>query len=236
MKKFIVIVLLVLVGLFLLLAVSKMPIMGDPDSPTNAIATSRYIAKGPQETGCNNLVSAIILNYRVYDTFGEITVIFVTLTAALAILGREKAGEGVSPLKVSPSPLVSTIMIIYIPFFIVFAFYVAIHGFNSIGGGFQGGVILASVLVIYALVFGYDEAVRKFPPKRRILFEGLAPLCFVVVGFMSILAGTNFLNLNFSSVSHFRNFLTLILEISLGLTSGVAIASLFYILKKVERE
>ncbi|MDO8886897.1 hydrogen gas-evolving membrane-bound hydrogenase subunit E [Candidatus Oleimmundimicrobium sp.] len=234
MRKFIVLVFLVLATLFLLSTVSKMPIMGDPDNPTNKMAASQYITKEPQETGCNNLVSAIILNYRIYDTFGEVTVIFVTLVAALAILGREKAREGSYSLKVSPSPLVSTAMIIYIPFFIIFSFYVAINGFNSIGGGFQGGIVLASVVIIYTLIFGFDEAVKKFPVRKRVFLECLAPLCFATLGLISILAGKSFLNLNFLDIPNFRRFLILILEVSIALTSGAVISSLFFILKKTE--
>jgi len=235
MKKISTPLLLALLGIFLLLAVFKMPPMGDPDNPTNVVAAPRYIAQGSQETGCSNLVSAIILNYRIYDTMGEMVVIFGALAAALAILGREHVKEGLSPLKVEPSPLVRIMMIIYIPFFIVFALYVIINGGFSVGGGFQGGAILASVIIIYTLIFGFDNAVGRLPAKKRVFFEGIAIFYFTVIGFMSVFMGKNFLDLNFSGISMFQKFLTLGLEISIGLASGVTIASLFYILKKVER-
>ncbi|HDP70666.1 MAG TPA: hypothetical protein ENN38_07680 [Actinobacteria bacterium] len=226
---------LTLIGLFLLLTVLEMPIMGDPANPSNTVTTPRYISEGARETNCKNLVSAIMLNYRSYDTMGEMVAIFTVLAAALAILGREKAKRGLSPLKVEPSPLIKITMVIYIPFFIVFACYVAINGCYSVGGGFQGGVILASVIIIFALIFGFDEAVKKFPASKRVFFEGLAVLYFMLLGLMSLFVGGNFLNLNLFG-SPVRKLFTLGLEIGIGLTSGITIASLFYILKKVERE
>ena len=55
-----------------------------------------YIAEGLQKTGAMNLVAAIILDFRGYDTLGEATVLFAAVIGTLAILrmkGRKKAEE-----------------------------------------------------------------------------------------------------------------------------------------------
>lgn len=53
-----------------------------------------YINEGLQQTGAANLVAAIILDYRGYDTLGEATVLFTAVVGALAVLravGRKKS-------------------------------------------------------------------------------------------------------------------------------------------------
>ena len=52
-----------------------------------------YLARGWQETGAANTVTAVLLDYRAYDTLGEATVIFVSVLGAYAMLrhvGRRK--------------------------------------------------------------------------------------------------------------------------------------------------
>jgi len=53
----------------------------------------RYLSKAGVEMGSQNIVTSIILNYRIYDTLGEITVLFTAILGALTVLrkiGRKK--------------------------------------------------------------------------------------------------------------------------------------------------
>lgn len=55
-----------------------------------------YIEEGLRKTGAMNLVSAIILDFRGYDTLGEATVLFTAVVGTLAILrskGRKEVRE-----------------------------------------------------------------------------------------------------------------------------------------------
>ena len=55
-----------------------------------------YIDEGLIKTGATNLVSAIILDYRAYDTLGEATILFTAVIGVLAVMrkiGRKKLGE-----------------------------------------------------------------------------------------------------------------------------------------------
>ena len=49
-------------------------------------ASVRYISQGLNETGAANLVSSVILDYRAYDTLGEVTVLFTCIVGTLVIL------------------------------------------------------------------------------------------------------------------------------------------------------
>lgn len=60
-----------------------------------------------------------------------------------------------------------------LPFILLFALYVLFHGEYGPGGGFQAGVIAASVVILYSLIFGVDQAKRAVPQG---LVERLIPL------------------------------------------------------------
>lgn len=52
-------------------------------------ASETYIEKGFEDTGAANLVSAVILDYRAYDTLGEATVLFTSILGAVVILRKK---------------------------------------------------------------------------------------------------------------------------------------------------
>jgi len=52
-----------------------------------------YVARGVEDTGAINLVSAIYLNYRAYDTLGEATVLFVAVLGVTYLLSHEKTRD-----------------------------------------------------------------------------------------------------------------------------------------------
>ena len=52
--------------------------------------SAAYLAHGLKQTGSANIVTAVLLDYRAYDTLGEATVLFTAVIGALAIL-RQRA-------------------------------------------------------------------------------------------------------------------------------------------------
>ncbi len=68
-----------------------LPDFGTPIfAKTPEAASQTYIEDGLKNTGAANLVSAVILDFRAYDTLGEATVLFTSIIGAIVIL-REKA-------------------------------------------------------------------------------------------------------------------------------------------------
>jgi multisubunit Na+/H+ antiporter MnhB subunit len=68
-------------------AMKNLPSFGTPSFTLNPSSPSnRYLLNGLKETGAANVVSAIILDYRGYDTLGEATILFTSILGALAIL------------------------------------------------------------------------------------------------------------------------------------------------------
>jgi multisubunit Na+/H+ antiporter MnhB subunit len=73
--------------MFLVLAASVLRELPPLGSPTMLVATE-YIMQGMERTGAANIVAAIILDYRGYDTLGEATVLFTAVVGVLTIMRR----------------------------------------------------------------------------------------------------------------------------------------------------
>lgn len=80
-----------IIGATLAIAVMGMPAFGSSTSPGYTHVGSYYLENAQEETGVNNIVTAVVVYYRGYDTFGEVTVIFTAGTAVLAlfVMGRD---------------------------------------------------------------------------------------------------------------------------------------------------
>lgn len=63
-----------------------LPRVGDPHAPAAIHVSPRYITQSHAETGAPNFVTAVLADYRSYDTLGEATVIFTAGLACLLIL------------------------------------------------------------------------------------------------------------------------------------------------------
>ena len=71
----------------LLQAVAELPEVGDSTAPAFTHVAPYYVEHAHEETGAANYVTAVLADYRGYDTFGELTVIFTAGLACLLILG-----------------------------------------------------------------------------------------------------------------------------------------------------
>jgi len=72
----------------LLVTVPALPAVGDPAAPAFGPATEFYLGDAA-ERGIDNAVTAVLVVYRGFDTFGEIAVVVTAAIAVLAVLGRE---------------------------------------------------------------------------------------------------------------------------------------------------
>jgi multicomponent Na+:H+ antiporter subunit B len=73
----------------LLLTVPALPAVGDPDAPAFEGAAAYYLANAP-EVGIENAVTAVLVVYRGFDTFGEVAVVFAAGVAVLVVFDAEE--------------------------------------------------------------------------------------------------------------------------------------------------
>jgi multicomponent Na+:H+ antiporter subunit B len=76
-------------GAGLLLTVPALPAVGDPTSPVATHLSPYYLEQAYADTGMTNVVTAILVGYRGFDTLGEVTVVFAAAVGVLVVLRRE---------------------------------------------------------------------------------------------------------------------------------------------------
>jgi len=78
---------LAFIGVFLFFAHSALKEMPGFGNPIMSVA-KKYLEEGISKTGAVNLVTAVILDFRAYDTLGEATVLFTSVIGIMAVLRR----------------------------------------------------------------------------------------------------------------------------------------------------
>ena len=81
-----------------------------------------------------------------------------------------------------------------IPFIQLFGLYVIVHGHYSPGGGFQGGVILGSSIILLALVFGIPVSRKYISAKYNAVLSVLGPIIYCGTAALCIFFGGYFLD------------------------------------------
>ncbi|MDO9557056.1 MAG: MnhB domain-containing protein [Coriobacteriia bacterium] len=203
MKKLLVTALLIVAGIPLLLMVAELPPYGSAENATYTHVSAHYLEHAVEDAGAENIVTDIILNYRGFDTNGEVTVIFTALAAVLAVLLLDRtpaaAGEESAPAPADEestqpvSIVVSFIVRLLAPFIALFALYVILNGHATPGGGFQGGTILGALAIALTVVLGHKEAQRLLPEGLKPWLQAAAPLTFIVIGLAGLVSVGSYL-------------------------------------------
>lgn len=84
-------------------------------------------------------------------------------------------------------PIIRVISKLLIPYILLFALYVQFHGDFGPGGGFQAGVIFASAIILYGLVFGLPATHKVAPPKAIEKLIALGLLLYAGTGVATML-------------------------------------------------
>lgn len=154
----------------LLLAVSWMPVLGDPNGPNNNEVSRRYVEKGMEESGAVNMVTNMILSYRGFDTFGETCVLFIAATCVIVLLRKkeeaiENARETDWKYEPKPDAILQKVTLVLTPVIFLYGFYIILNGHLSPGGGFSGGAVIGAGLILYVTTFGFHKTQRFFSEK-----------------------------------------------------------------------
>ena len=186
------------VGILLLWAARDFPQWGDVNSPaSNSQVSGHFIGNTGVDTEVPNMVTAVLADYRGFDTMFETVVVFIAGMAVIAILkGSVKGNSKRKDHEVDTEPdlIVTNTVRLIIPVIQIFAFYVLAHGHVSPGGGFQGGVLMGASFILIALSWDLEKALLRFPVERCLLVAALGIILYAGIGLLSMFLGGEFLD------------------------------------------
>ncbi|WDP92907.1 MAG: Na(+)/H(+) antiporter subunit B [Desulfobacter sp.] len=250
-----------LTGGLLLYGTGELPNWGDPNSPASLHLSNHYIEHAVAETEVPNLVTAVLADYRGFDTMFETAVVFCAGLACFLLLrdfrpkkeqyyrhvpsgvvlhvknperhvAVGKEFEDMDRDWVPSDTIIKTVCRILIPFIQIYALYVVAHGDFSPGGGFQGGVIFGSSLILLAISYNLKTLLKRVSEKFLGIFSALGVLVYVGIGAIAMLLGGNFLDYSkyapIFGEHHIRALGMLGVEIGVGM-AVTAVMAIIYI-------
>lgn len=198
LKKLIVFILIGTIGYVLAVTFRAIPLgenrVGSLEEPTTVSAF--YLNKSPNYLKVANTITAVVVNFRGFDTLGEVTVLFLAATGLASILWRKEDEEEEEDIKhvshrlnLPSSSLVRTGAKILFPLILVLGIYVFVHGHLTPGGGFQGGAIIATGFLLMLVTY------KGFQTNHNIMvwLESIAGLGFVAIGLYGLFTYGSFL-------------------------------------------
>ena len=226
-------ILLILVGFVAI--ISNLLINFKGSEELNPLA-KYYAENGAAEVGAANLETAVVVTYRGFDTLGEVTILFL----AAAIVGfflkvyhrddkRESALRKTSEILVTASTLL-------VPTIFMLGVYIFINGHLTPGGGFQGGAVIATGMVMMILA----KPDVKFNHKLIAFVESISGVGFVIIGVLGVALAAGFLDNHILPLGKFGTLLSAgvipIIYILIGLKVGTELTNILDSLKETQNE
>jgi multicomponent Na+:H+ antiporter subunit B len=166
-----------------------LPSFGDYPGPYGDIV-SQLVTKQRHMT---NAVTAVVFDYRGFDTLGEELLLF-SAACATALLLRETRDFHTEQIvdRVRSDGINAAGFLGGVATFVL-ALYVIAHGLLTPGGGFQGGVVLAAAFVFVFLGIEYYGYVRIAATTYSEPFESFGAAGYVVLGLLALAFGDAFM-------------------------------------------
>ena len=170
-----------------------------------------HLAQSKPGAGGTNAVNTIIVDFRGYDTYGEIIVLGIAALLIFALIetllapGPNRAAviarlpRAVQSGDAHPMMLVVATRVI-LPFAFMIGIYLYLRGHNLPGGGFVAGLVFAIALVMQYIASGYDWTQRR----KRLNYHtmiGAGALIASATGIGSWAMGRPFLTSNYTYIT-----------------------------------
>ena len=184
-----------------------------------------YVRLVPEALRAPNVVTGILLTYRAFDTLGEVAVLFMVAAGVGLVLTSSERGNDDTPgpgrrAVTQSSEIVRTGAQVLGPLTAIFAAYIIMNGHLSAGGGFQGGAVIASGIVLMLLASPSYQLDLKFLSVA----ESAAGVLFVVSGIAGLLFAGGFLDNRILPLGQFGAFFSAgaipLLSVLLGVKVG----------------
>jgi len=145
-------------------------------------------------------------------------------------------GESESRAPYVESPIIMTTVRVIIPFVFTFGLFVMFHGADSSGGGFQGGVIVATVVLMLGIAFGIETTRDWIGPTLPVSLVGLGVLAFLMTGVGSVALGGAFLDYSAYAVPKSFKYGIEFVELAIGLIVAGVVTGLFFVIAAGSRD
>lgn len=190
----------------------SLAILSLPESPPGLQNT---VAQHLEFSGVTNPVTAVLLNFRAYDTLLELAVLL------LAVLGVWSLDVSVKPDDREPGLVLEGLTRLLLPLLILVAAYLLWIGSYGPGGAFQAGAVLSAAGILLVLA-GRRTPVDFYQPLLRlILVSGVS--VFTAVGLSALLTARPFLQYP----TEYAGGLILLIEGAATLAIGLTLTLLF---------
>jgi multicomponent Na+:H+ antiporter subunit B len=140
-----------------------------------------------------NTIASVNFDQRAFDTLGEMSILFASVLGTVVLLRQTRDEKRAKPEAEEVALPVRRYALVILPVAVVCGLYVVAHGQLSPGGGFQGGVVVATALHLLYLGADYRALERVRPLGLYEVGDALAACGYLVTGLAGLLAGTAFL-------------------------------------------
>jgi len=179
-------------GVLVLWAYAGLPDFGHYKGPYGDILNAVSVP----ERNITDVVTAVNFDYRGFDTLGEEFILFAAVIGVAILLRAQRDEEEREATEFAfgrsaprTSDAVRVVAITLVGPTVVTGLYIVAHGHLTPGGGFQGGVVLATALVLVYLAGEYVFLRRTAPLSLVEVCEAIGGGGFAVIGLAGLVAG-----------------------------------------------
>jgi multicomponent Na+:H+ antiporter subunit B len=140
-----------------------------------------------------NAVTAVVFDYRGFDTMGEELILFAAASAVALLLREPRSHETHDIVDAVRSDAINGVGTLAAVVTFLLGLDVVSHGFVTPGGGFQGGVVLAAAFLLVFLTAEYHAYERLAPIERAEPLESFGAGAYVALGLIAFAFGLSFL-------------------------------------------
>ncbi len=180
---------------------------------------SEHVAARLDESGARNPVTAVLLNFRGYDTLLEIGVLLLAALAVRSFVAERSQTD--SSLFQPPGPVLMGLLRLVAPLAVLVAGYLLWVGGHAPGGAFQAGAVLAAMVVLMLLCD--PKLLPQVPDWFERLLLSLGSFVFISVGLAAMFADHALLQYPTGQAK----WLILLIEAACAVSIAAILASLF---------
>lgn len=172
-----------------LAAAKNLPAWGDYRGPYGDVMSGLAV----YQRHATDVVNAIDYDYRGFDTLGEEYILFTSILGVMLLLRDPKPKKKTAGSDPELSETVKAGSVVSFGFMLIFGFYMCTHGQLTPGGGFQGGVIIATALMLVYIAGNFEQFKAITSSALVEVLEAIGAALYALTGVSALFLGLPFL-------------------------------------------